>query len=94
MNFEDSEALQKSYLDQIDFMPYIKKYRSLSDLRSAVERDYESSDLVKNDFLEGYLFNWFDDYDISMYLKERYKILYREYETVWYERDPMDGDNS
>ena len=84
---EREYEVQKGALDKIDFLPYIEKYKGKKfwDLVSAVEDDYNNTELTNNDVLEGWIFNWFCEDEIIDYLEKRYpnefsvrEIIYNE----------------
>ena len=74
LDWDYAEKVQKEALDKIDFLPYIEKYKGkkLWDLISAVEDDYDNTELTNNEVLEGCTFNWFDESEIIDYLEKRY----------------------
>jgi len=61
-------------LDSIDFLPYIKKFKgdTVGSLIDAVEEDFDGTEITNNDYLMGYIFNWFGMHDIVQYLTRRY----------------------
>lgn len=72
-------------LDSIDFIPYLRKHDgngSVSDVMRDMEDDYERTDFVKNDVMEGYLFNWVNSSELCDYLTERYGNHFRWYEVT------------
>jgi hypothetical protein len=73
------------YLDKIDFIPYLEKYDTIEELYRAVEDDYDGMSFSNNDFLRGCVFNYIDDYDVQLYLENRYDIKCKTefYERTW-----------
>lgn len=57
-------------LNEIDFIPYLKKYRNLLELMTAIELKYDSINLPPE--LEGEIFNYFSADDFMSYLLKRY----------------------
>lgn len=57
--------------DNIDFLPYIEKYKGKKfiDMMIEIENEWSLKDIVKNDpVLEGFLFNWIGEGDLIDYL--------------------------
>lgn len=72
-----------AFVDEIDLTPYIEKYDDVYDLMEAVNSDY--SEQVKDDpSMEGNVFNWIDEWQMSVYILNKYKVRY--YETTHFER--------
>lgn len=71
-------------LDQINILPYINKYPILSDLMYQLGKDFNNTPITQNDLMEGYLLNCLDEYDMMLYIADRYNIVYRE--TITYKR--------
>lgn len=67
-----------SALDNIDFLPYIQKYRGcvFSDLVFEVEHDYDHTELTDNEHLEGYILNWLTHEELIDYLQKRYPNIF------------------
>lgn len=84
-DYEKEYAAQKEALDKIDFLPYIEKYKGkkLWDLISAVEDDYDNTELTNNDVLEGCTFNWYSEDEIIDYLEKRYPGKFRTTEICY-----------
>ena len=57
-------------LDRIDFTPFLKKYRNLLELMTAIELKYKSINLPPE--LEGEIFNYYSADDFMSYLLKRY----------------------
>lgn len=85
LDWDYASKVQKETLDKIDFLPYIEKYKGkkLRDLMSAVEDDYDDTELTNNEVLEGYTFNWFDESEIIDYLEKRYPGEFRAQEVSY-----------
>ena len=67
-------------LDSIDFLPFFEKApMKVGDLKSKIEDYYAGTDFVKNDVMEGWVFNWINTSELCDYLKERYPDF------CWYE---------
>lgn len=77
---------QKETLDKIDFLPYIKKFKGKDFylLVTAVEDDYNGTALTKNEFLEGFIFNWYSESELLDYLTERYPKEFKYQEVTQY----------
>lgn len=85
MNDLECEEYNYKFLDNIDFLPYIEKYKSkkFMDMMIEIENEWSSKDIVKNDpVLEGFLFNWIGEGDFIDYLRERYKDKFDYIEVV------------
>ena len=74
-------------LDSIDFSPYFKyieKGKSVLTFIRAIEDEFDNTEPVNNDILEGYIFNWLSECEIVEYFEKRYPdkfktIQYTEY---------------
>ena len=74
-------------LDSIDFSPYLKyieKGKSVTTFIRVIENEFDYTELVNNDILEGYIFNWLTVFEIVEYFEKRYPdkfkvIVYTEY---------------
>lgn len=84
-DYEKEYAVQKETLDKIDFLPYIEKYKGKKfwDLVSAVEDDYDNTELSNNEVLEGCIFNWYAEDEIIDYLHKRYPGKFRTTEICY-----------
>ena len=84
-DYEKEYAVQKETLDKIDFLPYIEKYKGKKfwDLVSAVEDDYDNTELSNNEVLEGCIFNWYAEDEIIDYLQKRYPGKFRTTEICY-----------
>lgn len=81
MNWKEQEDYNRSILDRIPILPYIKLGLDVSDIMDDLENDF--SYLVENDpIMDGELFNFLDTEDVAFYLKNRYNIFIRE-EISW-----------
>ena len=79
----DKEEKNWAFVDEIDLTPYIDKYDDVYNLMEAVNNDY--SEQVKDDpSMEGNIFNWIDEWQMSVYILNKYKVRY--YETTHFER--------
>lgn len=67
-------------LDEIDFLKFFEESSiSISDLMKKIENAYLNTDFVKNDVMQGWVFNWVNDSELCDYLEERYPN-FRHYE--------------
>lgn len=68
------EDWNKEYLNPIDFLPYIEKFKGhdIEEMISAIEDDYNGTPLTDNELLEGCIFNWLNTEELIDYLTERY----------------------
>ena len=74
-------------LDSIDFSPYFKyieKGKRVWEFIRIIENDFDHTELVNNDILEGYIFSWLSESEIVEYFEKRYPdkfkvIVYTEY---------------
>ena len=68
------EQINKEYLDTIDFMPYLQRCKTISDLMWQVEDDYNyfAAKASMPPELGGFVFNYFNEYDLYEYLRQRY----------------------
>ena len=57
-------------LNRIDFIPFLKKYRNLLELMTAIELKYNDINLPSE--LEGEIFNYYSADDFIIYLLKRY----------------------
>lgn len=74
-NEEYEEALKKTkaLLDTIDIKQFADwRDTNIHDLMDRLETVLEDSDVLNNDFFEGFLFNWMNGIEFCEYLKERY----------------------
>ena len=70
------EKYNYQFLDKIDFLPYIEKFKGKKfiDMMMTIEDEWDNKVIVQNDvILEGFLFNYINDAEFADYLKERYK---------------------
>jgi len=75
---ERGELENYNVLDQIDFEPYIEKYRGkeIYELMDILEDDFNNTPLVtNNEYLEGCLFNWINEVELIDYLESRYSTF-------------------
>ena len=82
MNNEDDisvfyceETNYKFLDDNVNFLPYIEKYKNKKfiDMMMELENEWEDKDIVKNHpVLEGFLFNWIGEEELVHYLRNRY----------------------
>ena len=79
----EKELENWEFIDTIDLIPYIEKYDDMYDLMEAVNNDY-SEQAKDNSSMEGNVFNWIDEWQMSVYILNKYKVRY--YETTHFER--------
>jgi len=84
MNYEELIKKQYSYLDQIEFQPYLDEYDELDDIWDKVQDNYNETEMCKNDFLQGYIFNQINQSEFMEYLEQRYNIKFHEEITIKY----------
>lgn len=76
MNDLESEEYNYKFLDDnVDFLPYIEKYKgkNFTDMMIEIEIEWSSKNIVQNNsVLEGFLFNWIGEGELVDYLKNRY----------------------
>ena len=83
------EETNYKFLDNnVDFLPYIEKYKGKKfiDMMIEIEKEWSDKDIVQNNpVFEGYLFNWIGEGDLIDYLKKRYpkNFNYIEVETKY-----------
>ena len=72
--YKNEMAIQFGYLDKIDIEGYMNncKTQKVSELISAIERDYDNTDFTNNDFLQGCIFNRCSEEEFIEYLGKRY----------------------
>ena len=71
-------------LDSIDFSPYLKyieKGERVWTFIRVIENDFNHTELVNNDILEGDIFNWLSESEIIEYFEKRYP---NEFKTTEY----------
>lgn len=85
--YEKEYKVQEETLDKIDFLPYIEKYKGKEfwEMKTAVEDDYDYTELTNNDVLEGCTFNWYSEDEIIDYLQNRYPDKFRVIEICYYQ---------
>ncbi len=74
-------------LDSVDFSPYleyIEKGKNVWTLIRIIENDFNNTELVNNDILDGCIFNWLSESEIIEYFEKRYPdkfitMAYTEY---------------
>ena len=74
-------------LDSIDFSPYfkyIKKGENVNEFFKAIENDFDNTELTDNNILEGYIFNWLDEFELIEYFENRYPNNFRAVEVSKY----------
>ena len=74
-------------LDGIDFSPYLKyieKGKSVWTFLNIIEDDFDHTELVNNDILEGYIFNWLSESEIIEYFEKRYPNNFKTIEYTEY----------
>ena len=73
------------YLDKIDMEPYLATTRHLGRLMDSIQQNYKDDPDMPVE-LEENVFNWLDEYDFALYLKQRYgnmKIVERHYTDIY-----------
>ena len=84
-DFYCEETNYKFLDDNVDFLPYIEKYKGKKfiDMMIEIEKEWSDKDIVQNNpVLEGYLFNWIGEGDLIDYLKKRYPKEFNYMEVV------------
>jgi hypothetical protein len=74
-DFYCEEANYKFLDDNVDFLPYIEKYKGKKfiDMIIEIETEWADKDIVQNHpALEGILFNWIGEEELANYLRNRY----------------------
>lgn len=74
-------------LDSIDFLPYLKyieKGKNVWTFIDAIENIFDHTELVNNDVLEGYIFNWLSESEIIEYFEKRYPDKFKTIEYTEY----------
>lgn len=75
---------QRKVADQIDFSVYLTDAlgEEVYDIMQKVQNDYDSGKLIisamENKLMQGNVFNWWDEYEFSIYLKDKYKLHIHE----------------
>ena len=80
------ELLRKSneeFLDTLDLKKYVEKSIYVDEIISAIEENYEDSDILPKEF-GGCIFCNMDQYEVAEYLAARYGKTFHEEETVRY----------
>ena len=79
MTFDDAFKYNKELLDRLDLAPYIHAWEDPRDIMTAIEDAYadhefpeEIDEVVEDDPLDGFIFNYFSTEDFMDYLHERY----------------------
>ena len=73
--FYCEETNYKFLDDNVDFLPYIEKYKGKKfiDMMIELEKEWGDKDIVQNHpVLEGFLFNWIGEEELVDYLRNRY----------------------
>lgn len=81
--WENGKKRNEEFLDTLDLKKYVEKSIYVDEIISAIEEDYEDSDVLPKEF-GGCVFNWMDQYEVARYLAYRYCKTFREEETVRY----------
>ncbi len=74
-------------LDSIDFSPYFKyieKGKSVSTFIRVIENEFDHTELVNNDILEGFIFDWLSESEIVEYFEKRYPDKFKTIEYTEY----------
>ena len=69
----NNELENWKFVDAIDLTSYIDKYDDMYDLMEAVNNDY-SEQVKNNSSMEGNVFNWIDEWQMSVYILNKYKV--------------------
>lgn len=81
--WENGKKRNEKFLDTLDLKKYVEKSIYVDEIISAIEEDYEDSDVLPKEF-DGCVFSWMDQYEVAKYLAHRYCKTFREEETVRY----------
>ena len=81
--WEQGKRRNEEFLDTLDLKKYVEKSIYVDEIISAIEENYEDSDVLPKEF-DGCVFNWMDQYEVAKYLAYRYCKTFREEETVRY----------
>ena len=81
--WEKCKKRNEEFLDTLDLKKYVEKSIYVDEIISAIEEDYEDSDILPDDF-GGCIFSWMDQYEVAKYLAARYGKTFREEVTVRY----------
>ena len=81
--WEKGKKLNEEFLDTLDLKKYVEKSIYVDEIISAIEEDYDDSDVLPDAFC-GCIFCWMDRYEIAEYLAARYGKTFCEEETVRY----------
>lgn len=81
--WEKGKKHNEEFLDTLDLKKYVEKSIYVDEIISAIEEDYEDSDVLPDD-LGGCIFCWMDQYEVAEYLAARYGKTFHEEETVRY----------
>ena len=85
LNAETRTKENLKMLDEIDFTKYFAKSpgsEGISMLMSRIENQYRDTNFVDNDIMQGYVFNWVDQFDFVEYLKKRYPEKFISFEVT------------
>lgn len=83
LNIKNRTNENLKMLDEIDFYGFFEECsESVSDLMRRIENKYRDTKFVDNDIMQGYVFNWVDQWELSEYLKERYPDKFHSYEVT------------
>ena len=61
----------EKFLDTLDLKKYVEKSIYVDEIISAIEEDYEDSDVLPKEF-GGCVFNWMDQYEVAKSLSANY----------------------
>ena len=81
--WKNVEKRNEEFLDTLDLKKYVEKSIYVDEIISAIEEDYDDSDVLPDDFC-GCIFCWMDQYEVTKYLAARYGKTFHEEETVRY----------
>ena len=82
-NMEDRTQENIKMLDEINFDEFFQEAtENVHDLMNRVEDRYDHTKFSDNDVMQGYVFNWIDQYDLCEYLKNRYPEKFTSYEVT------------
>ena len=69
--WENGKRRNEEFLDILDLKKYVEKSIYVDEIISAIEEDYEDSDVLPKEF-GGCVFNWMDQYEVAKSLSANY----------------------